>query len=507
MSRPPLRLVVVAGALGLGLAAGSAGDPAPAAVPGQPQDVTVVGAEVVCPDLRQQPELVRSTVAAGVALARPEPDEPPVLLARRLGGDPAPDPAAPSTEVEVAPPAGAVVGLGTDGTDTALEVRAVGEGAAGLSVVQTGTTTAEAVRGLAATPCGPAGTDGWLLGGSTTVGEASFLLLVNPDDAPAVVDVTVLTAEGPVDERTGRGISVPARGRSVVPLDTVAPDRSRLAVRVQASRGRVVAAVRHERSDGLIPKGIAYAAAVQAPAETVVVPAVPSGPGGRSVWVANPGETDVEVAVEVTTADGQFVPDGLDNVLVPSRSTESLDLSAVLGATPAALRVTATGGPVLAAGVAEDAGEDDVRDLVYLAPAPALAGPVLVPEAAVDETTRTVLLLSAVSGDAVVDVLIGPVVEPAAGAEALSAPSRRVDVPGGRTVALTVSDLLPEGTRGRAALEVRPDRRGSPVHAGVAVVGRPLQGPLLTGWSLRVDPARVPQPAVVRDPAVGAGSG
>jgi hypothetical protein len=423
------------------------------------------------------------------------------VTARRLGGDPPPasDAVVP---VPVTPAAPVVADLGGDAVEASLEVRASGPAAAALAVQSTALVTAGPVRGLATARCGPPRTQVWLLGGGTGVGETATLLLANPDPEPAVVDVTVLSSEGPADERPGRGLTVPAGGRVAVPLDTVAPERSRLAVRVQAARGRVAAAVRHERSDGVVPRGVDYAAVAEAPSATVALPGLPSGPGGRAVWVTNPGEVDLEVAVEVTTSDGQYVPDGLDAVAVPAQSTVAVDLSAVLATTPAAVSVTSDGGPVLAVGVAEDAGQDDVRDLAYLGPSTALDEPVLLPDVVLGAADH-VVVLSALRGDAVVELSVLPV----AGAPVLPAPPRRVEVPGGRTVPVAVAELLPAGSTGRVAVRVAADRRAGPVHAAVLAVARPPEGPLLTGAALSSAPSTVDRPRVVRDPAVGAGSG
>lgn len=484
MTAPPPRLLLVVALLGAGVAGTSAvprpGDgERPAAT-----QAAVVGADLVCPEVRQQPGAVLTAVAAGL----PE-GSTAQLAAGPLGGAP----------VALAADGAAVVGLGDGVAEGALTVRARGDGASSLSAGQTTLVSAGAVRGLAAVPCVAARTDAWLVGGATTVGDTAELILANPDEEPAVVDVTVLTAEGPTDPRPGSGIAVPAGARVAVPLDRLAPDRSALAVRVRATRGRVASAVRHERSDGVVPRGVAYAAAGR-PAQEVVVPGLPSGPGGRSLVLGNPGLADLRASIEVTTTDGQLVPAGLDEVAVPAESTVVVDLSAVLGATPATARVTATGGPLVAAGVAEDAGAGDVRDLAYLAPAVALPAPVVVPDVTLGAAETTVLV-SALGGDAVVEIAVLPV----AGQPPVPAPPRRLDVPGGRTVAVPASSLVPAGATGRVALQVTPDDTASPVHAAVVVQARPADGPLLAATTLAASAPVVERPAVVRDPGVGAG--
>jgi hypothetical protein len=495
MSRPPVRLGVVVGLLALGVAVGQGLLPAQAARTAAPRPVAVVGASAVCPDLRAEPATgVTSRVAAGVTT---QPTGSGGVVRRTvLGGLDPPGPAV----LPLTGPGAVVADLGTTLDDAAYAATATQALAPGLTLVQTSTGSAGGDRGVSVLRCGPAVTDAWLVGGGATVGESSTLVLANPDAEDATVDVTVLSAEGPVDDRPGRGLPVPAGGRVELPLDTLAPDRSRLAVHVQATRGRVASALRHARFDGLVPRGVEHAAAAQ-PADELVVPGIPAGPGERAVWVANPGEVAVTVDVEVTTGDGQFVPQGGGGVEVPAGSTVSVDLSAALAGTAATATVTSLGGPVVAAGVAEETGAGDVRDLAYAEPAGALTGPALLPDVVLDGATDTVVLLSALTGDAVVDLALLPV----QGQPPLSAADRRVEVPGGRTVALSVASLLPPEARGRVALEVRPDDVGSAVHAGVVVLARPPEGPLTTAYALRSALEPVARPAVVRDPGVVAG--
>lgn len=506
MTGPPVRLLVVAGLLVVGTAVGSA-LPAPAGLgtAARPAPaVPVVGAQLVCPDVRQLPGATSTGVAVGSAPAAGSAPGEGVLSVREV----TPDAAATTLPSTTGQPR---TGLGLEVADGALALRADGVPAAGLTAVQSTETVAGAERGLALLACPPVRTDGWLLGGAAGAGQSGVLVLVNPDPVPAVVDLTVLSAEGPTEPRAGRGLQVPPSGRTLVPLDTLAPGRTALAVRVLAGRGRVAAGLRLVRADGAVPGGLAWAAPSPGPAGQVVVPALPAGPGPRAVLVANPGEADVVVQVELTTGDGQFVPEGLAEVVVPARSTVPVDLSSPLAATPAAVRVTATGGPVLAAGVVEDVGQSPtapdpatpagsaVRDVAYLASAPALSGPALLPEVPVDGDTSNVVLLAALDGDAVVDLSVRPV----EGGPAVEV-ERRVEVPGGRAVPVDVGQLLPPGLRGAVSVVVRADA-GAPVHASVVRRASPPEGPLLGALSLQGSRPALQRPRVVRDPAVGAG--
>jgi len=495
---------VVAGLLALGLAVGQglpSGPPAPAALERTP----VEGGSAVCPDLRQadgQATRVAVGLAPGddhdVGDTGDRTDDGATTVERQVVG------AGDLTALPLTAAGQAAPDLGATVDDAAYAVSARGPAAAGLTAVATTEAGAGPERGLASAPCLPARTETWLLGPGAGVGDTSVLVLANPDPVEAAVDVTVLSAEGAPDARQGRGLRVPAGGRTLVPLDELAPDRTALAVRVSATRGRVAAALRHSRVSGGLSRGLDLAAASTGPSTELVVPGLPAGPGGRVVLLANPADVDVVVAVELTTGDGQFVPDGLGALVVPARSTVVADVSEVLAATPAAVRVTSTGGPVLAAGIAEDAGpgeSGEVRDFAYVAAVPALSGPALLPDLPVDGATGTTLLLSAVSGDAVVDVELLAVVD---GQDPAATP-RRVEVPGGRTVAVALTGLVAAEFRGRVAAVVTPDPVGAPVHASLVRAARPATGPLLTVVALLGSRPDGVRPRVVRDPAVGAG--
>lgn len=492
MRRPPSRLAVVAGLLALGALVGQgvAGMNG-AAAPPAPEQVPIVGATLLCPDIRQVAGAQTTRAAAGLA---PVGTVGGTVTSTVVGTD-------ERAELPLTAAGQAVPDLGLQLADGALAVEATGGSAPGLSAVQTTEAASGPERGLGSLPCLAPRTDQWLLGPGATVGDTAVLVLVNPDPVEAAVDVTVLSAEGPVDPRRGRGLRVPAAGRTLVPLEEIAPDRTATAAHVVATRGRVAAALRHSRISGTTSRGFDYVAATSSPAVEQVVPALPAGPGGRAVLVANPRDTDVVVDVELTAADGQFVPSGLAELVVPAGSTVVADLSQALATTPAAARVTSAGGPVLAAGLSEDTGPGDVRDFAYLPAVPALPGPAVVPDVQVDGVTGTVLLLSALGGDAVVDVEVGPVV----GGQDVAVPVRRVEVPGGRTVALALNELVPVDLRARVAVVVRPDDVGAPVHASLVRRAAPAGGPLLTTTALRSSPAEVERPRVSRDPGVGLG--
>lgn len=496
MTRPPLPLLVVAGLLATLVAVGQLiGAPAGTARPTAGREATapVVGAVAVCPDLRQDGAVVQTRVSAGVAATAPAGGGT-LTVEPLAGGAPTVVPVNEAKQV--------AVDIGDLPTGDGLVLRATGPLSAGLEVQQV-TRAGGTERGLSSVRCEAPRTSAWFVGGSTAVGHTSALVLVNAEDTPALVDATLFTRDGIAERRPGRGIAIPPNGRTEVPLDRLAPGEPLLAVQVDAQRGRVTAALRHVRADGSIARGVDWVPQAPPPAVEVVVPALPSGPGGRSLLVTNPGPDDTTVSVEVTTSDGQFVPTGLEEVDVPAGTTVAQDLSEVLAATPATVRVVSAGAPVLAGGLVDDAPPGAVGDLSYAGAAAApLRGAALVPDVTIAPGTDTTLLLSAVGGDAVVDVT--PLTLPG---QREPARARRVEVPGGRTVALPLSSLLPAGAGGRFAVQVAPGEGSSAIHVASYVRSEGSAGPLATLMTLPGGSAQVPRPTVVRDPLVGASGG
>ena len=433
------RLGLIAAVLVVGLGAATVSAPEPPR-PVAPQSVPVTSTSAVCPGLPAD-----STLATGGAGSA-------AVTGGLLGEAAAP----------LAPGAVDLPELG----EVPYVVSAQGDGAAGLVVTQATRTTTGTARGLAVLACPAPGTSSWFVGGATTVGATSELLLVNVEDAPALVDVRVWTASGPADPRPGRGLVVPARSRLVVPLDRLAPDRDQLALHVATTRGRTAAAVRTSRRDGRTPLGIDWLPPTVPPAREAVVPGLPAGPGSRSVVVANPGEVDAAVRVELTTDDGQLAALPVE---VPAGASVAVDVSAQLRGTPAAARVVSDGPSVLAGAVVVDEQRAPVRERFYAAAVPALDAGALTLPAGVPGVQ---LLLTALVADAVVEVA-----------------GERVEVPGATTIAVPV---------GAGAAEVRV--LSGQVHAGWWARERGRAGLFVSGLPLRAPARTALRPVVVVDP-------
>ncbi|MDZ5662794.1 DUF5719 family protein [Nocardioides sp. S-58] len=228
---------------------------------------------------------------------------------------------------------------------SAVVVGATGDLAAGLVASRSGAGSAVG--------CAPPEPERWFTGLGASAEHASTLTLVNPDRGPAVADVTVWDGSGVVDVPALRGVRVPGGGSATFDLSEVAPNRDALAMQVLVSRGRLGASV----VDVLDPVGRdrpvrEWLPGQAAPATTSYVLGVGTTPADRTLTLANPGDSQVRVALELVSEESEFAPSGFEEVTLAPASVTEVDLGGVLRGRTArgvqALRLEATG-PVTAA--------------------------------------------------------------------------------------------------------------------------------------------------------------
>lgn len=212
----------------------------------------------------------------------------------------------------------------------ALEVRTRGGLAPGLVASQVTQDSFSASRGLASQPCLGPDTTWWFVGGGSTAGRDSDLVLVNPEETPADVEVSISGPDGIVTTPQLRGLVVEPRSRIVVKLSREAPRLPAAAWRVTVRQGRVVAALSDKLTEGFVPQGADWIPASADPATRVLIPGVIGGPGGRQLLVHAPGELAATVRVRLITTGGSFVPQAVSEVEVPAGAVVAVDLDEAL---------------------------------------------------------------------------------------------------------------------------------------------------------------------------------
>lgn len=177
----------------------------------------------------------------------------------------------------------------------------------------------------------------------------SDVLLVNPDDAEAAVELALFGPEGPVSAVGSHTFSLSARSTRVVPVSAFVASDAPIGVEVQATLGRVGV---FGRTWSALSGDYTDAAN---PADLQLLPGIPAGASSVKVIVTNPGADRASVSVEALSTQAIALADA-QGILVESQSTVVIDVSSTIGSDAAALRVRSDR-PVVASASA-DAGGD-----------------------------------------------------------------------------------------------------------------------------------------------------
>lgn len=162
---------------------------------------------------------------------------------------------------------------GTPGSPTLLTGTA-SDGVAGLAGAQYQAVDHGDYRGLAVARCARPSSDTWLLGGATTVGRTTLLILANPGVLASTVSIELYGEEGLVDAPGTSGITVPANSQRAISLAAFAPTLDSVAVHVTSRGGPVAASLQESIVRGIEPGGVDLVGATTAPSGLNVIPGV-----------------------------------------------------------------------------------------------------------------------------------------------------------------------------------------------------------------------------------------
>lgn len=130
------------------------------------------------------------------------------------------------------------------------------------------------ISGLAVASCTQPTSDTWLVAGATTTGRTSFVILANPADVAAKVDIAIFDEKGAVEAPGARGIDVPARSTRILSLAGLVPDATSPVLHVTTTVGSVAAAVQQSVVRGLEPGGVEMAGPSAPPSTEATVPGI-----------------------------------------------------------------------------------------------------------------------------------------------------------------------------------------------------------------------------------------
>ena len=197
------------------------------------------------------------------------------------------------------------------------------------------------IKGLVGAACQKPSSEFWLVGGDTTTGRESLLLLTNPSKVDATVNLQVLSTEGELKISGLTAISVPHEDTVIIPISALAPKLSTFAVHVQSTGGALAGWLQQKAVRGTSAAGVDFIAPVADASENLVIPgflvrgvkdaaalkkANPDFADLTNVLrVTNPGDAPAEITAQVTGSDSKTFGTVLQATIEP-RSTIDLDI-------------------------------------------------------------------------------------------------------------------------------------------------------------------------------------
>lgn len=252
---------------------------------------------------------------------------------------------------------------------SATDAMAVGAAAFVATVADDG-----AGGGLAVTPCPAPTREAWFVGAGSTVDHTSTLLITNPGDTQAVVDVSLLTSDG--DNPSNTNVMLPPHGEQRLNLADLAAGRGDVVVEVAAEQGQLVAALLDYWTATLAPAGTEWIPAARPPSTDVTVGPVLADSGRRALIVGNPGDRTASVDIQVVGPDGTSPVEGFDSASVPPGSVETVRMPASLADQVFSVRLESDQ-PIV--GSVRSVSKGNPADLAYGTSAPELDASAVVP--------------------------------------------------------------------------------------------------------------------------------
>jgi hypothetical protein len=215
----------------------------------------------------------------------------------------------------------------------------------------------------------------WFVGSSADVTTKGRLVVINSGLSDSIVDIQAFSENGKQQLET---ISIKAKTYAVVAVDSLAPGDQALALLVEPQSGRVNSFMIDEQGQGLRSLGGDLVNSISVANKSLVIPGIPveklvrgeNNSQGHVIRVLAPGQVDAEVTVEVISADGVFVPAGLDSRLITAGRVTEFKLGPDVSSEVFAIRIKATE-PIVAA-VKSRITDSGKSDYVWSTPAPEL---------------------------------------------------------------------------------------------------------------------------------------
>lgn len=235
------------------------------------------------------------------------------------------------------------------------------------------------LAGFAASACRPASMESWLVGGDASVGASDIVLIANPGDVNATVQLTVFGTEGEFVPPGAEAIAIEAQSQLAVSLAGLASGEEEPVVRVTATGAPVRAALQSSMMRTLDPIGVDRQSAVTA-AERQVFPGVVVTEDGAddeasAGLVRILSRVDGEATVTVATETGSFALDPM-SVDLTADVPVSVDLGS-LDAGRYSVAIESESGEIVSA-VWQTTGFGAEEDFAWQTPSPRLTSEALI---------------------------------------------------------------------------------------------------------------------------------
>jgi Family of unknown function (DUF5719) len=148
------------------------------------------------------------------------------------------------------------------------------QGSALLSATQVQKVALSNLSGLAAANCIRPSSDAWLVGGDTSPGRETILVLSNPSNVDSSVNLEVVSTGGPIAAPGLSSISVPKLKTVAIALSGIAPNLSTFSVHVVSNGGALGTWLQTRTIRGLTPGGIDFVGPSSDPAKSLAIPGV-----------------------------------------------------------------------------------------------------------------------------------------------------------------------------------------------------------------------------------------
>lgn len=188
----------------------------------------------------------------------------------------------------------------------------------------------------------------WFSGGSADITTKGKLIVVNSGLSDAVVEVQAFTENG---KQPLKPVNVYSKSYITIPIDSLAPGDKTLSVHVLPRSGRINAFMLDEQGKGLRALGGDLVNSTNTASKNVYIAAIPNQKikqGNKSISSSHllrllvPGDVDANVTTEVLSADGVFVPVGLNSRVIASNIVSEIQFTPNISSKAFALRITSS---------------------------------------------------------------------------------------------------------------------------------------------------------------------